>query len=100
MVGEGGMEMEVANFMQALGTLLLGIGAFGGLLVSLRNGRKADRIAAEQKRVVKKIDIISGKADVLTDQTNGMVAKLEEVARKKGVEEGRELERGGGKDVL
>jgi hypothetical protein len=82
------MESEVISFMRGLGTLLLGVGAFGGLLVSLANGRKADRIAAEQRAVVKKIDVIAVKTDVLTDQTNGMSARLEEVARQKGVQEG------------
>lgn len=70
---------DFAALAQGLGTLLLGVGSIGGLVIAIRNGRKSDRNA--------------NKIDVLTSQTNGMSARLEATSKALGVAEGIEQQR-------
>lgn len=86
------MQANIYDFMQSLGTLLLGIGAIGGLFVSINNGRKATMIKNDAA-------IIKDEVVKLVDQTNGMSAKLEEAAEIVGIAKGREIQRKEDRDV-
>jgi hypothetical protein len=76
---------EVSSIIQSFGWLLAGVASVGNWISNAINARRA---AADRKAIANKVDVIQVQSNEIHNQTNGMSARMEGLARTAGVAEG------------